>query len=336
MSGGEDDDAAGGYASPPCFLHEVDPVYAGLDPRERADVMRWRKAERERLIRERLAIPVDRRRTLSEAVANNLEAAIGPLAGLTISAYWPFRGEPDLRAFLVRAAAQGATTALPVVAAKGQPMIFRAWKKGEPLEAGVWNIPIPKAEAAVVVPDVLIAPVVGFDSGCYRLGYGGGFFDRTLAALGGERTVIGVGYDSQAIATIHPLTHDIPMGRIVTESGFRHEVAPPESSATELSSPACSLAEAPDAYAGYLNPTEIAGELQVLRASADLADLALTRALDQVLQRLPSQDATTETGATQSGSIVDRVAQLRARVRDDTLHAALGEVLRLAQKAEKK
>lgn len=219
MSGGEDDDAAGGYASPPCFLHEVDPVYAGLDPRERADVMRWRKAERERLIRERLAIPVDRRRTLSEAVATNLEAAIGPLAGLTISAYWPFRGEPDLRAFLAWAAAQGATTALPVVAAKGQPMIFRAWKKGEPLEPGVWNIPIPKAEAAVVVPDVLIAPVVGFDSGCYRLGYGGGFFDRTLAAMTTRRRVFGVGFRQQVIATIYPQWHDVPLDAIVLEDG---------------------------------------------------------------------------------------------------------------------
>jgi len=138
--------------------------------------------------------------------------------------------------------------------------------------------------------------------------------------------VIGVGYDSQAIATIHPLPHDIPMDRIVTESGFRHEAEP-----AELSSPACLLSEAPDSYAGYLNEAEIAAELRSLRASSDLADLSLTRALDQVLARLPEA---TPAPATET-PIAERLAQLRGRVRDDALHAALGEVLRLAQKAEK-
>jgi hypothetical protein len=177
-----------------------------------------------------------------------------------------------------------------------------------------------------VTPRLLLAPVVGFDPQRYRLGYGGGYFDRTLASLGGPRTVIGIGYDSQAITTIHPLPHDIPMDRIVTESGFRHEAEP-----AELSSPACLLSEAPDSYAGYLNEAEIAAELRSLRASSDLADLSLTRALDQVLARLPEA---TPAPATET-PIADRLAQLRGRVRDDALHAALGEVLRLVQKAEK-
>ncbi|MGH8734469.1 MAG: 5-formyltetrahydrofolate cyclo-ligase [Burkholderiales bacterium] len=180
-----------------------------------------------------------------------------------------------------------------------------------------------------MTPRLLLAPVVGFDPQRYRLGYGGGYFDRTLAALGRPRTVIGVGYDSQALATIHPLAHDIPMDRIVTESGFRHEATP-----TELSSPACSLAEAPDAYAGYLDEAEIAAELRSLRASSDLADLAVTRALDQVLARLPSAPEAPPAVGSET-PIADRVMQLRGRVRDDALHAALGEVLRLAQKAEK-
>jgi len=219
VSGGGDDDEAAGYASPPCFLHEVDPNYAGFDPQQRADVMRWRKAERERLIRERAAIPTHRRRALSEALAANLERAIGPLAGLTISAYWPFRAEPDLRPFLERAAAAGARTALPLVVAKGEPLQFRAWRKGEPLEPGVWNIPIPTATAPVVVPDVLIAPVVGYDPACYRLGYGGGFFDRTLAAMTTPRRVFGVGWRQQALPTIYPQWHDVPLDAIVLEDG---------------------------------------------------------------------------------------------------------------------
>jgi hypothetical protein len=196
------------------------------------------------------------------------------------------------------------------------------------MELGVWNIPIPDTKQRLT-PLLLLAPVVGFDPRRYRLGYGGGYFDRTLAALGGARTVIGVGYDSQAIPTIHPLPHDIAMDRIVTESGFRHEAAP-----IELSSPACLLSETPDAYAGYLDETEIAAELRALRASSDLADLALGRALDQVLARLPDAPQA-QPAAGPETPIADRLAQLRARVRDDALHAALGEVLRLAQNAEK-
>ena len=101
---------------------------------------------------------------------------------------------------------------------KNAPLIFRLWRAGEPLALGVWNIPIP-AHGAELVPDVVIAPVVGFDQQGYRLGYGGGFYDRTLAALAKKPRAIGVAYRQAAIATIYPLRHDIPMDVIVTEEG---------------------------------------------------------------------------------------------------------------------
>jgi 5-formyltetrahydrofolate cyclo-ligase len=224
MTGQGNDDHPVTCASPPCFMHEVDPAYMGLsdivDPRQRADVMRWRKAERERLIKERLAIPGDVRRAHGERISANLEEAIGDVAGLTISAYWPFRAEPDLRDFLERVNARGGRTALPVVVARGKPLVFRAWSKGEPLERGVWNIPMPAAHAEAVTPDVVIAPMVGFDLACYRLGYGGGFFDRTLAAQPTCPRVFGVGYKQAAIPTIYPQPHDIPMDVVVTEDGI--------------------------------------------------------------------------------------------------------------------
>ena len=97
-----------------------------------------------------------------------------------------------------------------MVIEKGRPLQFRAYRPGDRLEKGVWNIPIP-AEGTAVVPDVVLAPVVGFDPHNYRLGYGGGFFDRTLAALPSRPLVIGLGYASQAIATIYPQPHDIAM-----------------------------------------------------------------------------------------------------------------------------
>lgn len=83
---------------------------------------------------------------------------------------------------------------------------------------GFWNIPVP-ANGIAVLPDIVVSPVVGFDPACYRLGYGGGFYDRTLATMAPKRLVIGVGFAMSSVATIHPLPHDIPMDLIVTESG---------------------------------------------------------------------------------------------------------------------
>lgn len=201
------------FASPPCSLAEIDPAYAGLDLKS------WRKAERERLITGRMASLASERARRDAIISKQLDALIGDPSGLVISAYWPFRAEQDLRPLLTRLADRGARTALPVVVAKEQPLEFRVWKSGDPIERGVWNIPIPAEGADVVIPDVTIAPVVGFDPQCYRLGYGGGFFDRTLAALLPHRPrLFAVGYDNQAIPTIHPQAYDIPMDAVVTES----------------------------------------------------------------------------------------------------------------------
>lgn len=223
MSDPKDSDGQGSYASPPCMMHEVDPAYMGLsaaeavDPQQRRDVMRWRKAERERLVKARLEIPAERRRELGQRISASLGEAIGDPSGLVVSAYWPFRGEPDLRGLLKDIIAGGGQAALPVVVEKGHPLIFRTWRPKDPLERGVWNIPVPAEGAPVVVPDVVISPVIGFDRQCYRLGYGGGFYDRTLAALRNRPRVFGVGFSVAAIPTIFPQSHDIPMDCIITE-----------------------------------------------------------------------------------------------------------------------
>ncbi|MBV8783494.1 MAG: 5-formyltetrahydrofolate cyclo-ligase, partial [Gammaproteobacteria bacterium] len=96
-----------------------------------------------------------------------------------------------------------------------QPLTFREWWPGARMARGLWNIPHP-AEGAEVLPTVVLAPLVGFDPACYRLGYGGGFFDRTLAALVHRPQVIGLGYPQLRIPTIYPQWHDIPMNRILT------------------------------------------------------------------------------------------------------------------------
>ena len=147
-----------------------------------------------------------------------LGAAIGDVAGMTIGVYWPFRGEPDLGRLIDSVIRRGGICALPVVIARGTPLEFRVWAPGAPLERGIWNIPVP-ATGGTVAPDVVVAPVVGFDRACFRLGYGGGYFDRTLAAMPKKPRAFGVGYAQAAIPTIYPQPHDIPMDAVVTESG---------------------------------------------------------------------------------------------------------------------
>lgn len=209
----------GSFASPPCFLHELDPAISGFaDAQTETDVARWRKAERARLIAARQAVPVSDRQSADARLAAALSGRLGDLSGRTVGLYWPFRGEPDLRGWAADRRQGGARLALPVVLRKAAPLAFRLWTEGERLDRGVWNIPVPPATAAEVIPDVVIAPVVGLGEGAYRLGYGGGFYDRTLAALRGagrRPLVIGVGYGFQRIPTIFPLPHDVAMDEAV-------------------------------------------------------------------------------------------------------------------------
>jgi 5,10-methenyltetrahydrofolate synthetase len=169
---------------------------------------------RSALIAARLAFSVEERTAHAERLAAELDAVIGKIAPRSVSLYWPFRGEPDLRTWMQRAHGKGVRIALPVVIAKGQPLVFREWWPGAPLARGVWNIPYP-VDGEALVPDVVIAPLVGFDPVGYRLGYGGGFFDRTLVALAPRPVAIGVGHPIGALATIYPQSHDIAMDMIL-------------------------------------------------------------------------------------------------------------------------
>ncbi len=182
-----------------------------------AEVDAWRKGERERLIGLRLDLPAETRSECAGHIAAGIDEIIGDVKGRMLSFYWPFRGEPDLRPWAARVVANGGMTALPVIVDHGLPLKFRAWKLGDKLQPGIWNIPAP-AQGEDVIPNVIIVPLVGWDRDFYRLGHGGGFFDRTLASLSDhEPKVIGIGYSDTELATIHPQPHDIPMQAIVTE-----------------------------------------------------------------------------------------------------------------------
>lgn len=180
----------------------------------------WRRAERERLLALRRAIASGERAALSAALADRLDAAVPATAGATLGFYWPIKGEVDLRAWAAAFAARhGMALALPVVAEKAAPLEFRPWAPGAAMERGFWDILVP-ADRTRLRPDVVIAPLVGFQAaGCFRLGYGGGYFDRTLATLRPRPLTIGVGFELGRIETTRPQAHDIRLDMIVTEAG---------------------------------------------------------------------------------------------------------------------
>lgn len=206
------------YASPPCFMHELAPDHTDAPQRTDAwsDVQRWRKAERKRLIEQRMAFAQAERHVRSERIAKKLDQAIRRFPGRIFGSYWPCRGEPDLRNWSIEVVERGGRIALPVMIRKGWPLEYRIWTPGDPLERGIWNILAPSRGPAVQ-PDLIIAPLVGFDAAGYRLGYGGGFFDRTLAIMPRKPRTIGVGYSEGRLSTIYPQPHDIPMDTIITD-----------------------------------------------------------------------------------------------------------------------
>lgn len=183
------------------------------------DLQIWRAAQRVELLRVRQAITAGERQRRTNAIHAHLRAALPSVRGLTISYYMPFRGEPDLRPLLDDWRAAGAATALPVVLGPGQALEFRLWWPGAPLVKGALALPMPDG-TPLVVPDVILMPPVGFDEHGFRLGHGGGFFDRTLATLTPAPLKIGVAFEVTRIATIRPQSHDIAMDYVVTEAGL--------------------------------------------------------------------------------------------------------------------
>jgi 5-formyltetrahydrofolate cyclo-ligase len=163
-------------------------------------------------------------------------ASVGETAGLTlahaglpvergkneiVSGFFPFKSEITVLPLLAKLASEGWTTSLPVVTGEGEALRFRAWMPGEPTRPGVWDIPIPLDSAAEVTPDVLLVPMLAYDRRGYRLGYGGGYYDRTLAGLRALKPIlaIGIAYAGQEIAEVPHGSWDEPLDWIMTERG---------------------------------------------------------------------------------------------------------------------
>ena len=210
----DDDEHAGSEA---CFAHRLVDGHV-IDPQTWKDVSVFRKAERVRLYAARQAVAAADRKEMAARIAARLAEILGTGAGRTIGVYWPIRGEINLRPWMAEAAARGARICLPVVVEKNRPVEFHRWTPDCAMARGFWNIPVP-AEADPLVPDVVIVPLLGVDDQGYRLGNGGGFYDRTLALLPGDLLTIGVGQDFARMKTIFPMPWDIPMKRVVLGDG---------------------------------------------------------------------------------------------------------------------
>ncbi len=187
---------------------------------QEAELRAWRRSERQRLLALRTGTPQAQRRAWGQEIEQRLHLLLQDRPGITLGVYWPFQAEFDPRPVIDWLIARGSSVALPAVVDRKGPLEYRAWRPGETLVDGVWDIPIPE-KRETVVPQAVLAPLVGFDRDCYRLGYGGGYFDRTLAALSPRPSAIGVGFELSQIETIYPQDFDIPMDVIVTEAGLR-------------------------------------------------------------------------------------------------------------------
>ena len=180
----------------------------------------WRGAKRAELLAAREQLSAEEHARASAAIERQLESHAAELRGGVVAAYWPIRREFDPLPFAARLIAAGSTIALPVVVGKGAPLEFRAWRPGAAMETAALGLAHPR-ERTLVDPQALLVPLVGFDDAGYRLGYGAGYYDLTLAALGEQARAIGIGFELGRLATIRPQPHDVRLHGIVTEAGWR-------------------------------------------------------------------------------------------------------------------
>ena len=141
-----------------------------------------------------------------------------------IAAYIPIRSELSPLPLIKALTADGFPTAMPVTPEPGNLLLFRAWAPGAPLADGLYNTKQPPPDAAEMIPSVILAPMLAFDSSCWRLGYGGGFYDRTLSGLraaGRPFVALGIAYDGQLVDKVPTGPYDMRLDGVLTPSGMR-------------------------------------------------------------------------------------------------------------------
>lgn len=191
------------------------------DP-QTAPVSDEKAALRKRALAARAALPDDLRAAAAEAVAEAGAAIVRTFRPRRVSVFVSVKGEIDTGPLMARIAAEGAALCLPVIVAKGEPLVFRAWAPGDPLDDKPFGLKEPRPSAAEVAPDLLFVPLAAFDRSGGRVGYGGGFYDRTLAKLRAEglaARAIGLAFAAQEVDAVPVAAHDAPLDGVLTERG---------------------------------------------------------------------------------------------------------------------
>jgi 5-formyltetrahydrofolate cyclo-ligase len=157
----------------------------------------------------------------ADAVAARGLDFLQPQVGAVISGFASLPDEFRIWPLLRRIHHDGYRLALPVMQGKGKPLLFRAWAPGDAMDKAVWGIPEPRADKAVLEPDILLVPLLAFDRRGGRLGYGGGFYDRTLARLRAIKPIaaVGLAYDEQQVDAVPHLDYDQRLDWVLTPSG---------------------------------------------------------------------------------------------------------------------
>lgn len=168
----------------------------------------------------RMAMPMAEHAAASRCINDHLFNWLLPHPVGVIAFCAPVRAEVDCQPAIRRLIAAGWQAAMPVVIAPASPMVFRPWTPTAHMTVDRHDIPVPDTQQ-MLMPTIALLPLVGFDAAGYRLGYGGGYFDRTLAASASSILAIGIGFALAAVETIHPAEHDVPLAAAVTENGVR-------------------------------------------------------------------------------------------------------------------
>ena len=193
---------------------------AGLAVGDTTIISAKKKALREQMLSERLRLTPDQWAHYSQTLSLNLADCLGrlgmPQPGQVVGLCWPFKQEPDVRPQAELWAANQVLLALPVVVQPGEPLLFRRWVPNQAMAEDCYGIPVP-ATGEWLVPDILLLPGNAFDREGYRLGYGGGFFDRTLAVWPRRPLVLGLTFDEYLVETVYPESHDQVVDWVVTE-----------------------------------------------------------------------------------------------------------------------
>ena len=205
------------FSSPPCFAHEIEKPGVSSDDYDEdcwRDVQRWRVSKRKQLIHLRKQLLKNQRTRETLTITNKLDRLLVVKTPAIVGVYWPINSEMNLLDWCQIKTGAGIQFCLPVIGERNQSMAFCQWNPGEPVISGEWGIPAP-LEKIPVEPDLIIVPLLGADAEKHRLGYGGGYYDRTLAIINEKVFTVGVGFSSAIIPTIYPQPHDISLSATI-------------------------------------------------------------------------------------------------------------------------